>query len=551
MFAGAAAFAQQRVIGASRARLETSTRLLWHYERGNGPSHDSRPETRHTARHRLRHDETALRPGIAATPGGAVAVRHTLVAPRFRKIWRYWRAGEPMNTEFVERWKSGMLSAEELDAHYSRALSEARESIGGSAALRDDERQVVTSRLETLKEIVDRGSIGALIEGFAAKGGRPVHVHDDSVAAVSIVDDDEEFQRHTEREAQRRGVFAAEQAVDTAATVTDYEGHDDPAVFAVTPEPGEQGTDGEPAAPAGFAPYESQPIAPPVPPQVPPAAPGSGPAMQYPPAPAEAIGSIGQPLDGSDDFDLGEKKPLPGYARVPLELAQKIWARFRRLPTPVQAVAGLLIAILVAIGLFGRGSKPPEAPPDNAGPAIIANPNGNQPTADVGLVELQPTGGVGSGCDVKGFEAARAFGKNKGDGWVCTRAHGIDSAFMEIDFGHEVSVCSVEFIPGLWLDHAGGTNEWNLHRVVTQVKILVPDGQPQPDPIKITDLSPAPKKQVFPKCFNATRISLIVQATQRPESSGQTVASPQDDDDIDKTFALSALKFMGHDTARR
>lgn len=455
-----------------------------------------------------------------------------------------------MNTEFVERWKSGMLSAEELDAHYSRALSEARESIGGSAALRDDERQAVTSRLETLKEIVDGGSIGALIEGFAAKGGRPVHVHDDSVATVSIVDDDEEYRRHAEQESQRRGVFAAEWAADAAATITDYEGHDDPAVFAVTPEPGEQGTEGEPSAPAGFAPYESQPIAPPVPPQVPPATPGSGPAMQYPAASAAVI-DVGKPLDGSDDLDLGEKKPLPGYLRVPVELAQKFWTRFRRLPTPVQAVAGLLIAILVAIGLFGRGSKPPEAPPNNAGPAIVVNPNGNPPTADVGLVELQPTGGVGSSCDIKGFEAARAFGKNKGDGWVCTRAHGIDSAFMEIDFGHEVSVCSVEFIPGLWLDHAGGTNEWNLHRVVTQVKILVPDGQPQPDPIKIADLSPAPKKQVFPKCFNATRVSLIVQATQRPESSTQTVASPLDDDDIDKTFALSALKFMGHDTARR
>ncbi|MCV7286047.1 hypothetical protein H7J87_11965 [Mycolicibacterium wolinskyi] len=453
-----------------------------------------------------------------------------------------------MTTEFVERWKSGTLSADELDAHYSRVLSEARESISVSAALSDDERQAVTSRLETLKDIVDGGSIGALIEGFAAKGGRPVHVHDDSVATVSVVDDDEEYRRHTEQEARRRGVFAAESAADAAATITDYQGHDDPAVFAVTPETSDQEPDDGSADPAGFAPYENQPIAPPLPPQVPPAEPGSGPAMQYP---AAAAVDVGQPLDGSDDFHLGEKKPPPAYVRAPMELAQKAWTRFRRLPTAIQAVAGLLVAILVAVGLFGRGSTPPEAPPNNAGQEIVVNPNGQQPAADTGLVELQPTGGVGSSCDVKGFEAARAFGKNKGDGWVCTRAHGIDSAFMEIDFGHEVTVCSVEFIPGLWLDHAGGTNEWDLHRVVTQVKILVPEGQPQPDPIKITDLSPVSKKQKFPKCFNATRISLIVQATQRPERSTQTVATPQDSDDVDKTFALSALKFMGYDTARR
>lgn len=455
-----------------------------------------------------------------------------------------------MTTEFVERWKSGTLSTDELDAHYSRVLSEARDSISASAALSDDERQAVTSRLGTLKGIVDGGSIGALIEGFAAKGGRPVHVHDDSVARVSIVDDDEEYRRHAEQESQRRNVFAAEWAADAAATITDYRGHDDPAVFAVTPEGGEEAPDGGAREPARFASYENQTIAPPVPPPVPPAAPGTGPAMQYP-DPAPTMFDVGQPLDGSDDIDLGEKKPLPGYLRVPLELAQKIWTRFRGLPTPVQGVAGVLVAILVAVGLFGRGSTPPAPPPDNAGQEIVVNPNGNVPAADAGLVELQPTGGVGSSCDVKGFEAARAFGKNKGDGWVCTRAHGIDSAFMEIDFGHEVTVCSVEFIPGLWLDHAGGTNEWHLHRVVTQVKILVPAGQAQPDPIKITDLSPVSKKQVFPKCFTATRISLIVQATQRPESSEQAVATPQDNDDIDKTFALSALKFMGHDTARR
>jgi hypothetical protein len=407
------------------------------------------------------------------------------------------------------------LSVDNLDAHYSRVLGEARESISRSAALTDDERRVVAAKLGSLKEIVDRGAIGALIDSLAINGGGPAPGYDDSVAAVSIVDDRE----YAERESRRRDVFAAEWAADAAATITDYEGHADPAM-----------------------------LAPPVPPEVPAAAPGPGPSIQYPVA---APVGVGEPLGGFDASDSGEAKPLPGYGRVPWELAQKMWARFRALPIQVQIVAGVLVAVLVVVGLFGRGSTATEATAGTAGRAVIVNPNGNQPSVDRDFVELQPTGGVGSNCDTKGFEAARAFGKNKGDGWVCLRAHGIDGEFMEIDFGHKVTVGSVEFMPGLWLEHAGGTNEWNLHRLLTQVKILVPEGQPQPDPIKIAAPTAAPKKQVFAKPFTATRISLIVQATRRPENSTQTVATPDDNDDIDKTFALSALKFVGRDDARR
>lgn len=443
-----------------------------------------------------------------------------------------------------ERRKFGTLSVGELDAHYSRVLGEARESIGRSAALTDDERRVVAAKLVSLKEIVDRGAIGVLIDGLAINGGGPAAGYDDSVAAVSIVDD----QEYAARESRRRDVFAAEWAADAAATITDYEGHADPAMLAVTPEAGERVPEGGSLGSAGFAPYEKQAIAPPVPPEVPAAAPGLGPSIQYP---VVAPVGVGEPLSGSDDSDSGEVKPLPGYVRVPWELAQKVWARFRALPAPVQIFAGVLVAVLVVVGLFGRGSTATETTAGTAGRAVIVNPNGNQPAVDQDFVELQPTGGVGSNCDTKGFEATRAFGKNKGDGWVCLRAHGIDGEFMEIDFGHKVTVGSVEFMPGLWLEHAGGANEWNLHRLVTQVKILVPEGQPQPDPIKIAAPTAAPKKQVFVKPFAATRISLIVQATKRPESSMQTVATPDENDDIDKTFALSALKFVGRDDARR
>lgn len=455
-----------------------------------------------------------------------------------------------MNNDFVDRWQSGTLSNDELDAHYSRALDEARESVSRSCLLNDVERQSVSARLGTLKDIVDGGSIGALIDGLAlgvkgaGRGG-----YDDSVASVAIVDD-EEYLRHAEDEARRREVFDAQRLFDTADTTTDYEGYADPAVLAVTAETPEQAAEGgeDVSEAVGFAPYERRTIAAPVPPEVPAAEPGSGPAVQY--RPSELGG--GEPLDGSDlDLDI-ERKPLPGWLRVPQEFTQKLWRGFRRLPTPVQLFAGLVAAVLVVVGLFGRGSAAPDNDLNTAGPPVVVNPNGQPPTADADLVELQPSGGVGSNCEIKGFEAARAFGKDKGDGWVCLRAHGIDGEFMEIDFGHKVSVCSIEFVPGLWLDHAGGANEWYLHRGVSQVKVLVPEGQPQPDPITIKDPAPAPVKQAFAKCFDATRISLIVQATKRPVNPNKTPdVLGGDDDEVDKTFALSALKFMGHDNTRR
>lgn len=456
-----------------------------------------------------------------------------------------------MTDDFMDRWQSGALSATELDAHYSRALSAAKESVGKSAALNDVERQTVSSRLGTLKEIVDGGSIGALLDGLrlGADGTMP-DGYDDSVASVAIIDDDD-YERSAEQEMRRREVFDVQRAVDTAATTTDYEGHADPALLAVTTDAAEQSeSDTEvPPEPAGFAPYERTPIAAPAKPDVPTAEPAGGPAVQYPVAPV----NTGERLDGSD-LDLSiDRKSLPGWLRVPQELAQKVWRRFRTLPNAVQIFAGLAAVLLLVVGLFGRGSEAADHDVDKAGPPIVVNPNGHQPPTDAGLVELQPSGGVGSRCDVKGFEAARAFGKNSGDGWVCERAHGIDGQFMEIDFGHKVTVCSVEFIPTLWLDHAGGTNEMNLHRMVSQVKILVPQDQPQPNPITIKDPSPAPVKQVFTPCFTATRISLIVQATKPPVNPDQKTMPglPGGDDDVDKTFALSALKFMGHDDTRR
>lgn len=453
---------------------------------------------------------------------------------------------------FVERWRSGALDASELDAHYSRVLDEARVSVGRSAALTEDQRVAVASKLGTLKEIVDRGSVGSLIESLAINAGRGAarSRHDDSVAAVAIVDDEHENRRRTEAEARRQDAFATEAVVDAAATITDIGGHVDSDVLPVL-EGQEQVPVSEsgPQPLAGFAPYERTPIVAPVPPPVPEADPGPGPAMQYPAA-AAAL-DAGVPLDGAE-LDLArDAKPLPAIVRVPWELVQKGWVRFRRAPIPVQALGAVLVAVLVVVGLFGRGSSPAQEIVDTAGPPSIVNPNGNVPVVDGDLVELQPTGGVGSRCELRGFEAGRAFGKNEGDAWVCRRAHGIDSAFMEIDFGHAVKVCSVDFVPGFWFPHAGGTNEWFLHRLPTLVKILVPAGQPAPEPIRIDAPGPKPVTVKFPNCFTATRISLIVQATQRPENPEQGVGAPGDSDGIDETFALSGLKFMGYDDARR
>lgn len=456
-------------------------------------------------------------------------------------------------SDFGDRWRSGALDASELDAHYSRVLSEARESIGRSAALTEDQRVAVASKLGTLKEIVDRGSVGTLIESLAINADRRSARgrHDDSVATVAIVDDEQEHQRRVAHEARRQDVFASESVADAVATITHSEGHVDSAVLPVL-----EGQEQEPVsesgqqASAGFAPYEATPIVAPAPPPVPDADPGPGPAMQYPSG--AGVGDAGVPLDDVGDVFERDAKPMPGFVRVPAELAQKAWARFRRAPLPVQVVAAVLVAVLVVVGLFGRGSSPAEQIVDTAGPPTIVNPNGNVPVVDGDLVELQPTGGVGSRCELRGFEAARAFGKNEGDAWVCRRARNIDAAFMEVDFGHPVTLVSVDFIPGFWFPHAGGTNEWYLHRLPTLVKILVPQGQPQPDPIRIEAPGPKPVTVKFAKPFTATRISLIVQATQRPENPDQTgLGAPGDSDDIDETFALSGLKFMGYDDARR
>ena len=164
------------------------------------------------------------------------------------------------------------MDAGELDAHYSRVLGEARESIGRSAALTEDQRAAVASKLVTLKEIVDRGSVGTLIESLAIQADRRSASvrHDDSVAAVAIVDDEQEHRRQAAQEAHRQTVFTSESVADAVATITHSEGHADSAVLPVL-EGQEQEPVTEPEEPAraaGFASYEEPvPIsAPPVPP---------------------------------------------------------------------------------------------------------------------------------------------------------------------------------------------------------------------------------------------------------------------------------------------
>jgi hypothetical protein len=246
--------------------------------------------------------------------------------------------------------------------------------------------------------------------------------------------------------------------------------------------------------------------------------------------------------------------------------------------------AALLAAVLVIIGalrVFHRSDPP--APPNTLPRNITAqaSPTLAPPPADAD----QDVPFTASANCPAGSTSAQALTDTTSDSaWVCVRgAPGgqVDGQVLHIDLGRSYLLTAVSVTPGWVAKTPEGKDEWLAHRVVTRLQYNFNDDERT---ILTQDTANTHGPVTTPLAHRvlASRVTVIILQTSRPPASppqrvdptattppgfidsvlgnangpllgdpGQTSASApepgQDSSDpVDATFAVAAMKFLGH-----
>jgi hypothetical protein len=167
--------------------------------------------------------------------------------------------------------------------------------------------------------------------------------------------------------------------------------------------------------------------------------------------------------------------------------------------------------------------------------------------------------------------------------WVCVRgAEGgrVDGQVLHVDLGRSYLLTAVSVTPGWVAKTPGGKDEWLQHRVVTRLQYVFND-EDRTVFTQDTGNTHGPVTVPLAKKVLASRVTVIVLQTSRPPASPVPSADPTaasqpgfvdsilgaggapldpdtttttepdpsgaaDADPVDATFAMSALKFFGH-----
>jgi hypothetical protein len=156
---------------------------------------------------------------------------------------------------------------------------------------------------------------------------------------------------------------------------------------------------------------------------------------------------------------------------------------------------------------------------------------------------------------------------------VCVRgAQGatVDGQVLHVDFGRSQVLSAVSITPGWVAKTPGEKDEWLQHRVVRRVQYIFNDTD-RTVVTQDTGNAHGPVTTPLPHKVLASRVTVVVLQTARPPASppatpdsgesilpdaplpADTTASAGPDpvgessDPVDATFAISALKFLGHE----
>ena len=233
-----------------------------------------------------------------------------------------------------------------------------------------------------------------------------------------------------------------------------------------------------------------------------------------------------------------------------------------------------IVATLVGFGNFASPSPPPQP----VAAATVVTPSGAPAAPPVGEDQAIPFT-ASANCPAGSTSAQALTDTGTDSAWVCVRG-GVDGQVLHVEFGRAYVLNAVSVTPGWVAKTPGGKDEWLQHRVVTRVQYIFNDSERT---IVTHDTGNTHGAVVLPlNKILASRVTVIVLHTSRPPAEPAPTESPSivarpgfvdsmlgaggaplapdatqtfepvapgeqgGGDPVDATFAISGLKFLGH-----
>jgi hypothetical protein len=300
--------------------------------------------------------------------------------------------------------------------------------------------------------------------------------------------------------------------------------------------------------------------------------PSAAPPVQPADAETPPQEDVSEAPDMVDLDDSGDTSP-----RSPDESAPDANAGAKK--TAIALGAGLVVAVTAIVAALVTFGDSPAAPPPRSAPAASAAP---VPAAAPAEVDQAVPFTASANCPAGSTSAQALTDTGSDSAWVCVRGGegaAVDGQVLHVDLGRTFVLTAVSVTPGWVAKTAGGKEEWLQHRVVTRLQYIFNDTDRT---IVTQDTGKTHGPVVLPlRKILASRVTVIVLQTSRPPagplpSAGPTTApsggfldsvlgaggaplppdatattdppplAAQGSDPVDATFAMSALKFLGH-----
>ncbi|MBO0879965.1 MAG: hypothetical protein J2P17_06280 [Mycobacterium sp.] len=261
----------------------------------------------------------------------------------------------------------------------------------------------------------------------------------------------------------------------------------------------------------------------------------------------------------------------------PGKLDRKVVIRFGG-----SAAAGIVIVVLGAMLLSG-GGKPaggPGAASDARAGTTISTVAPTPVAAEAAGADRPLSFTASANCPAGSTSAQTMDGSDPSNAFVCVR-NTVDGQVIRIDLPKTYVITAISITPGWLGKDSSGRSQWEQHRVVTRVQYAFNDTE---HTMVVQDTGNVHGDAVQPiKHVLASKITMLIRQTSRPQAETATptprpgfgpfgggpvggglfggpsttpssslvrpplLGGPATTDPVDATFAISALKIIGHE----
>ncbi len=247
--------------------------------------------------------------------------------------------------------------------------------------------------------------------------------------------------------------------------------------------------------------------------------------------------------------------------------------------------AALLCAVAVIVAALVTFSDTAPTPSARPTPAVaVAAAPAPAPTAAAADQDQAVPYAASANCPAGSTSAQALTDTSSDSAWVCVRGTEgatVDGQVLHVDLGRSYVLAAVSITPGWVAKTPAGKDEWLAHRVVSRLQYIFNDTD-RTVLSQDTANTHGPVTTALPHRVLASRVTVVILQTARPPASpppspettgpdlpgfGDSTLGPdgaplptdatgsadpvplseQDSDPVDATFAVSALKFLGHE----